>query len=197
MFTKSPKRTLTSPEQEEKIRKVIVIDHANSPLVEETNLPKDQLKPQTAPLTAQTSPTTVACQNNPNDPKGPIDNESRQTEQSTESIQNRPNQLNEPIDTDSRQSKPPVTKENTLNKIVQLITELKQYTDTVKTLDTQIERLINDAFQVCLNNNLLPHSVTLDMIRKAKDTQDRNYLTDACLSKWPEEAYKNTTVLVE
>lgn len=30
------------------------------------------------------------------------------------------------------------------------------------------------------------------MIQKAKDTQDINDLTDACLSKWPEEAFKNT-----
>lgn len=145
-FTKSLKRTLTSPEPEEKSRKVIVIDHENSPLMEDTNLPKDQAKLQTAPLTAQPSPTTVVSQSNPNDPNEPIDNESTQAEQPTENSQNCPNKLNEPIDKVSRQPNPLITKENTLNKIVQLITELKQYTDTVKTLDTQIERLINDAF---------------------------------------------------
>ena len=180
MLVKEPqrqKRTLTSPESEEKISKVFVVD---SPKAKEDNLLPGNNKPEDK----QTCPTEpVKAQVNH---LGDNDNNDAQTN---------PVDPNTPNDFYSRQAVPLKQRENAINEITRLITEMKHYADTVKELDPPVSKLINKAFHVCSSNNLLPDSIALDLIQKAKDSQNINDWINVCHQKWPTEAFKNTTII--
>ena len=82
-------------------------------------------------------------------------------------------------------------------KLGELIVELKRLSEASPTTDPALKAVIDLVYATGGTAGIYPASITLDLIKRAKESALVDMTTEACAMKWPEHAYEITNTIGE
>ena len=187
MLAKDPppqKRTLTSPDNEEKSRKIFVADQGNSDCMDKMgDSPKFPL-----------STTGRNAESETTEPDQGGDSRLQQYNDQTENNTQTAHELQK--DPSNVNHLPHHTRPELVSRLAEIVGDMKTLCEE-RDLDQQISKLVQEAFEICAKGNFLEGTRVSEMIEKAKQANDPSDMIKVCGYNWPKDAYKMTTFAKE